>query len=148
MTDINFASPLAQDVSPPRVPPQRFRPAAPDQTNRWPTLLDMFLGETSRNPLVGWPKGTFEVFNRRTKVLHLTYHGISDPEGIKRVFLDNAANYPKPGLVRRMVAPAIGEGLFSAEGELWRDQRRLMAPVFTPAALAGFNPTFMSLARR
>jgi len=150
MTDINLAldRPFAQEPSSPRAPPTRFRPAAPDQPETWPSLYDVFLGETSRNPLVGWPRETFDVLNRKTRILHLTYHGISDPEGIKRVFLDNAANYPKPGLVRKMVAPALGDGLFSAEGELWRDQRRLMAPVFTPAALAGFNPTFMAVARR
>ncbi|WP_309642891.1 cytochrome P450 [Phenylobacterium sp.] len=150
MTDFAFApaTPFAQDLSSPRAPPTRFRPAAPDQPDRWPSMFDIFLGETSRNPLVGWPKETFDVLNRTTRVLHLTYHGISDPEGIKRVFLDNAANYPKPGLVRQMVAPAIGEGLFSAEGEAWRGQRRLMAPVFTPSALEGFNPTFVRVAKR
>jgi len=150
MTDINLSldHPFAQDLSPPRAPPPRFRPAAPGQPDHWPSMFDMFLGETSRNPLVGWPKETFDVLNRKARVLHLTYHGISDPEGIRRVFLDNAANYPKPGLVRRMFDPVIGEGLFSAEGEPWRDQRRLMAPVFTPAALAGFNDTFVRVARR
>lgn len=142
MTDIHFAEDLIAAPAP------RFRPAAPEQTDHWPTLLDMFLGETARNPLVGWPRETFDVLNRERRVLHLTYHGISDPEGIKRVFLDNAANYPKPGLVRRMVAPALGDGLFSAEGDSWRDQRRLMARAFTPAALSGFTPIFAQVARR
>ncbi len=141
MTDINFTDDFGAAAP-------RFRPAAPEQTDHWPSLLDMFLGETARNPLVGWPKETFDVLNRRRRILHLTYHGISDPEGIKRVFLDNAANYPKPGLVRKMVAPAIGEGLFSAEGQGWRDQRRLMAPDFTPAALSSFTPIFAQAAER
>jgi cytochrome P450 len=126
----------------------RFRPAAPEQTDHWPSLLDMFVGETAKNPLVGWPKETFDVLNRKSRVLHLTYHGISDPDGIKRVFLDNAANYPKPGLVRKMVAPALGDGLFSAEGQNWRDQRRVMAPSFTPGALSNFTPIFTQVAAR
>ena len=141
MTDINFADDFV-------APGPRFRPAAPEQTDHWPSMLDMFLGETAKNPLVGWPRETFDVLNRRRRILHLTYHGVSDPEGIKRVFLDNAANYPKPGLVRKMVAPAIGEGLFSAEGQGWRDQRRLMAPDFTPAALSSFTPIFAQAAER
>jgi cytochrome P450 len=111
-------------------------------------MADMFLGETARNPLVGWPRETFDVLNRQRRVLHLNYHGISDPEGIKRVFLDNAANYPKPGLVRKMVAPALGDGLFSAEGPAWRDQRRLMAPSFTPSVLSSFTPIFAQAAAR
>lgn len=140
---------LALSGAPSRRPEAaHFRPAAPPETDRWPTMWDMFMGETARNPLVGWPKETFEVLNRKNRILNLTYVGISDPEGIKRVFLDNAANYPKPGLVRRMLAPAVGDGLFSAEGELWRDQRRLAAPVFTPAALAQFEPVFARVAER
>lgn len=141
MTDINFTEGFAGT-------PPHFRPAAPEQPDTWPTLLDMFLGETAKNPLVGWPKETFDVLNRTRRLLHLTYHGISDPDGIKRVFLDNAANYPKPGLVRKMVAPALGEGLFSAEGQGWRDQRRLMAPDFTPASLSSFTPIFAQAAAR
>ncbi len=140
---------LALSGAPTRRPePAHFRPAAPVETDRWPTMWDMFMGETARNPLVGWPKETFDILNRKNRILNLTYVGISDPEGIKRVFLDNAANYPKPGLVRRMLAPAIGEGLFSAEGELWRDQRRLAAPVFAPSALSQFEPVFARVAER
>ena len=125
-----------------------FRPTAPVQTDRWPNLVEMFFGETAKNSLVGWPKETFDVLNRKQHFLHLTYHGISDPEGIKRVFLDNAANYEKPGFVRAALAPAIGEGLLTAEGPLWREQRKMMAPVFTPAALSGFNPIFAQVAER
>ena len=128
--------------------PPHFRPAAPEQTDRWPNLIEMLLGETAKNPLVGWPKETFDVLNRKRRFLHLTYHGVSDPEGIKHVFLDNAANYEKPGFLRAALAPAIGEGLFTAEGPLWREQRKMMAPVFTPAALGGFNPIFARIAEQ
>ena len=125
-----------------------FVPAAPAQTDRWPSLVDMFFGETSRNPLVGWPAETFDVLNRKRRVLHLNYHGFSDPDAIKHVFLDNVANYPKPDLIRRSLAPVLGDGLFSAEGDLWRDQRRLMASAFTPSAVNGFLPIFVEAAKR
>ena len=140
---------LASSGAPARpAEPARFRPAAPALTDSWPSLFQMFFGETARNPLVGWPHETFEVLNRKRRLLNLTYLGISDPEGIKRVFLDNAGGYGKPWLIRRALAPSIGEGLFTADGEPWREQRRLMAPVFTPAALEGFNPIFARVAER
>lgn len=146
MTDI--APDLPGTARPRATVHEPFRPAAPEQPDTWPSMFDMFLGETARNPLVGWPKETFDVLNRKRRVLHLNYLGLSDPEGIKRVFLDNVANYPKPDLIRRALAPSLGDGLFTAEGEIWRDQRRLMAPVFTPAALGQFNPIFARVAER
>jgi cytochrome P450 len=82
------------------------------------------------------------------KVLHLTYHGISDPEAIKHVMLANAANYVRPALIRRALAPAVGEGLFNAEHESWRGQRRLMAPAFNPAAVNVLAPIFAGVADR
>lgn len=131
----------------PEAVPQPFRPAAPEETDRWPSFYDMFFGETARNPLVGWPREVFEVLNRKTRLLHLTYHGISDPEGVKHVLLDNHANYTKPRLIRDALAPAIGEGLLTAEGDLWREQRKLMAPIFTPATVKSFLPIFVDQAK-
>lgn len=127
--------------------PPHFRPAAPEETDRWPSFYDMFFGETARNPLVGWPSEVFDVLNRKNRVFHLTYHGVSDPEGIKHVLLDNYTNYQKPKLIRDVLAPAIGEGLFTAEGDLWREQRKLMAPIFTPATVKSFLPIFVDHAK-
>jgi cytochrome P450 len=40
----------------------------------------------------------------------------------------------------------IGEGLFTAEGDAWRAQRRLMAPAFLPSAVSAFAPLFAGAA--
>ncbi len=71
---------------------------------------------------------------------------MNDPEAVRRVLLDNAANYQKPRLLRR-IAPLLADGLFGAEGAEWRGQRRLMAPVFTPGATQEFLPIFTAVAR-
>ena len=133
-------------ISNPSFPP-RFRPAAPAELNYAPGFLSLMFDRALRNPLAGIPSIAFEHSYRRVRALHLVYHGISDPDAIKRVFLDNAANYVRPGIVRRMLAPAIGDGLFNAEGESWRGQRRMMAPVFSPAAVSAFTPLFAEVAR-
>src|ERR1700743_1427558 len=56
------------------------------------------------------------------------FHLVADPEGIKRVMLDNVANYPKTALERRFFSAVFGDGLLSSEGEVWRSHRRTMAP--------------------
>ena len=139
MTDINFSENFAATP---------FRPAAPEQRERDPSVFAMLFQGAMRNPLTAIPREAFDLPYRRLKVLHLTYHGINDPDGIKRVFLDNAANYQRPGMVRRMLAPMLGGGLFNAEGETWRDQRRMMAPVFSPSATTAFTPIFSQVAER
>src|ERR1022692_3228329 len=58
------------------------------------------------------------------------WHMLADPAGMKRVMLDNLANYPKSEIMRRMLRPAIGESLFNADGADWKWQRQAVAPVF------------------
>ncbi len=123
-----------------------FRPARPERVPRPLPAWRQFFGELKRNPLMGWPELAFEQLYWYRPFLTLRYHLVSDPEAIGRVFLDNAANYGKPGLIRRMLAPLVGESLLLAEGDDWKDQRRLMAPVFTPHAVAEFMPIFLSVA--
>jgi cytochrome P450 len=127
-------------------PPVRFRPAAPEPLDRDPSLWTLLTSEAGRNPLRAVTKGAFEVSYARVSALNFVFHGVSDPDAIKRVFVDNAANYRRPRLVRRILRPVIGEGLFTAEGDAWRAQRRLMSPAFLPAAVAGFSPLFAEAA--
>jgi len=64
---------------------------------------------------------------------------LSNPEFIKHVLVDNAANYVKGDIFKKL-EPFLGKGLFTAEGDLWRRQRRLMQPHFhkeSVAALVG-----------
>ncbi|NKE61628.1 cytochrome P450 [Lentzea sp. PSKA42] len=59
------------------------------------------------------------------KVLYFFNH----PDHAKHVLADNAANYHKGiGLVQ--ARRALGDGLLTSEGELWREQRRTIQPVF------------------
>jgi cytochrome P450 len=66
---------------------------------------------------------------------------ISDPEGVRRVLLEGAADYPKHAIHLNVMRMIFGEGLVSSDGETWRAHRRLMAPAFEPRAVAGYAPT-------
>ncbi|BFV60901.1 cytochrome P450 [Kitasatospora sp. CMC57] len=57
------------------------------------------------------------------------------PDHAKRVLADNAANYHKGiGLVH--ARRALGDGLLTSEGELWRAQRKVIQPVFQPKRIS------------
>ena len=63
---------------------------------------------------------------------------LSDPEGIRRVLIDNAANYPTDRLSLEKLSPALGQGVLTAGGADWRFQRRTLAPLFTPRAVEAY----------
>lgn len=67
---------------------------------------------------------------------------INDPSGIRRVLVDNVANYEKDPLQLRVLAAGsrkdAGQGLLIASGDLWRRTRRTLAPLFTPRRVASF----------
>lgn len=59
------------------------------------------------------------------KTLYLFNH----PDHAKRVLTENHGNYHK-GIGQVHAKRALGDGLLTSEGELWRAQRRTMRPVF------------------
>jgi cytochrome P450 len=63
---------------------------------------------------------------------------LNDPDLIRYVLIDNAANYPKDDLQLEKLTPAVGRGLLTAEEESWRLQRRTVAPLFQPAGVASY----------
>lgn len=57
------------------------------------------------------------------------------PDHAKHVLADNAANYHK-GIGYVESKRALGDGLLTSEGELWRKQRRTIQPVFQHKRIA------------
>lgn len=124
-----------------------FRPVFPPRVEKPLPVWRQFVGEMRRNALLNWPKLVFRELYWFRPVLQFRYHLVSDPEAIRRVLLDNAQNYAKPAVVKTLFGPMIGEGLFLADGEPWKDQRKLMAPMFTPGSVAEFAPIFLDVAK-
>lgn len=52
-----------------------------------------------------------------------------NPDHVKYALQDNARNYVKSALNKRL-KPVLGEGLLTSEGEVWRRQRRMVQPAF------------------
>jgi cytochrome P450 len=124
-----------------------FRPPAPSPL-REPLGTFEFLRRVRANPLTTWAEEHFSepvvagegVLGRITVV--------SDPAAIRYVLVDNAANYRKDDLQRRSLAPGLGKGLLTVEGDEWRLQRRTLAPLFAPRHVTGFFATMADSAER
>jgi cytochrome P450 len=54
------------------------------------------------------------------------------PDAIRHIMVTHADDYVRLPSGRRVLGPIVGRGLLTSEGELWRRQRRAMAPAFTP----------------
>lgn len=63
---------------------------------------------------------------------------INEPEAIRRVLLDNAANYPKDKLQIERLGPAFGHSVLTAQGSDWKFQRRTLAPLFQPRSVDAY----------
>ncbi|MDE2363961.1 MAG: cytochrome P450 [Hyphomicrobiales bacterium] len=123
-----------------------FRPPAPKprETPLGPLGL---IAALRRNPLEIWTQAHYE----EPVLVGRTFFGdravVSDPAGVRRILLDNAANYRKDDLQLRILRPALGTGLLTSEGDAWRAQRRLLAPLFTPRQVAAFSDAMAAATR-
>ena len=126
----------------PFIPPHPLRRPTPVPTWRG------FFGERARTAVYGWSQLAFESWYFKRIVLGHTVHVVLKPEWVQRVLLDNAANYEKPRLVKQILAPTIGRGLLSSDGELWRTQRKIVAASFTPPAVDALVPVFADVGER
>ncbi len=133
-------------VAPPKSERTRFVPVHPPRPNGPMPVWKLFVGETARNPMSGCAEPGFVNLYGSRRVLGVNYHLVSDPDGVRRILLDNQPNYVRPWFLPKLL-PLLADGLFGADGASWKSQRRLMAPVFTPAAVDGFLPLFAAAAR-
>lgn len=114
------------------------RAAPPKGRLSFPGLMLRMIG----NPVASWG----EDFYREPLILYrwlgLETVFVMDPALIQRVLLDDAESYSKQPLNDDVFGEAIGGGLLNAEGEAWRWQRRLTAPLFRAEDVLAYVPAF------
>jgi cytochrome P450 len=123
------------------IPPYPPRPSKPVATWRG------FFGERARTSVYGWSERAFEIDYLKRDILGFRVRILLDPELIQHVLLDNAANYAKPDIVKHLLGPIIGRGLLTSDGSLWREQRKIVAASFSPAAVEAQRAMFVQAAR-
>jgi len=121
---------LAGSAPPPKKAPSLIRQILAPAANQFEAL-----------PQIAYEKPVWESKN-------LFGHSflISDPAGVKRVLLDNVANYPKTEMERKLLGATVGEGLLVSEGEKWKSHRRLMSPSFDFKSIVAYSPAMVAAA--
>lgn len=100
-----------------------------------------------RDPLSAWPAPLFQ-----GQALDYTFGPIRSldtprPEDVATVLLEDHTAFRRSPMVRLMLTRAMGDGLIIADGESWRLQRSVAAPVFRHRELEKLVPIFDKAAR-
>jgi cytochrome P450 len=123
-----------------------FRPVAAKR-NKKPLSALGVLATLARNPVEIWSDFHFEhpILGGQT---FFGYRAVvNDPAAVRRVFLDNVANYRKDAVQMRLLKSGDGDGLLTADGEVWKTQRRSLAPLFSPRQVLAFASPMHRVAR-
>lgn len=97
--------------------------------------------------------GLFERFNRecgdvgRLGALAGSLVVANTPALVHEVLVEKARRFIKSPGLRGPLKPLAGQGLFTSEGELWRRQRLLMAPLFQHGQIARYAACMTECAR-
>jgi cytochrome P450 len=73
---------------------------------------------------------------------------VNSPSSIHEVLVEKARHFDKSPMIRIALQPFVGEGLFTSGGELWRRQRKLMAPLFRHDKIDALAPVMVECATR
>lgn len=122
-------------------------PAVPPRPKK-PLSAIALLRAASRNSLSFCDEELFEtpIVSRRYGLQHVTF--VSDPAGVKHVFLDCFDNYPRWTVSRRMFETELKTGTLSSEGEVWRRHRRAATPAIDVRSVAPDLPRMIEIAER
>lgn len=127
------------------LPPEPYEPPAPKPHGRAPGLVKL-LTTLKRNPLECWSEEHFTKPIAKVRIPIGQVLLVHEPSAIRHVLLDNAGNYRKDPIQRRVLSAGLGDGLLSAEGEQWQMQRRTLAPLFARKTVTGFTTAMKSAA--
>jgi cytochrome P450 len=111
-----------------------------------PLPLGRGLLQMIANPLYVWPKAMYQNPYHGVRWLGRTFHYFRRPEHMKAMFLDHVDVFQKSRFQKKLLGPAVGDGMLTAEGEHWKFQRRAASPAFRIDALRALVPCFCEAA--
>jgi cytochrome P450 len=68
----------------------------------------------------------------------------NEPDLVRRVLVERAADYPKSGRVAEGLRPLLGRSVFLANGAEWARQRRIIDPAFEAAGVRAAYPALFA----
>jgi cytochrome P450 len=69
----------------------------------------------------------------------LRVYQLNHPDLARQILVEQHEKFVKPRLVKQAFGPFAGEGLFTSDGALWKQQRKLMQPAFHYGRLAVYG---------
>lgn len=85
----------------------------------------------------------------KAKLLHHNVLVVSDPDAIAAIHRDRPDGFRRPALVSQVAGEMGGvPGLFFAEGESWKNQRRMVMASFAPHNVKAYFPSLKRVAER
>jgi cytochrome P450 len=99
-----------------------------------------------RNPLECWSEEHFTESIAKVRLPIGQVLLVHEPAAIRHILLDNASNYQKDPMQRRVLSAGLGDGLLSVEGEQWQAQRRTLAPLFARRTVTSFAAAMLEAA--
>jgi cytochrome P450 len=119
-------------------------PPGPPHIRRWQVItLARVLSQLVRDPLtfVGQRFAEYgdiyHVDEGGGQHLYVTAH----PDMLRELLVTRAKDMQKRGGANDRLVPVLGDGLLTADGEVWRRSRKLMNPSFHRSAIAGYAET-------
>ena len=123
-----------------------FKPPAPTPPKKHPFMLRMLLG-MPHCYISNLVDKSYEM-----KMGHIWVPGRdifmpNQPELVRRILVDDADHYPKSDMVSNILKLLLGNGVFVANGEEWKRQRRMIDPAFAHAKLQRVFPLMWEAAK-
>jgi cytochrome P450 len=122
------------------VPPYPERPREP--------LSPLALMATARrNLLAVFDEKCFENNFFSTRVINRQVFICNSPDTVSQAFIALHESFQrKTPQMRHALSPLLGDGLFVSDGGLWKQRRRIVAPIVHASRLALFAPTMVAAA--
>ncbi|MBX2799794.1 MAG: cytochrome P450 [Myxococcales bacterium] len=116
-------------------------PPGPERLGRFDVLGRLRLLSSMAGDILGFVGQRFERFGDTYHVdegsgQHLLV--TRDPDVIRDVLVTSAGSFRKSGGANDRLKPILGDGLLTADGEVWKRQRRLIQPAFRHRAVAAY----------
>lgn len=131
------AAPPSQALYPPRIaPPDHPLPV-------WRFLPTFLVNPLRTLPAMVYQDGLFAPASLKGRVAWVT-----DPAMVEQVLLEAHEAFPKSPVEARIFERILGHAILTAEGNAWRWQRRVVAPLFRPGEVTAFVPAMAEAAGR
>src|SRR5207244_4917090 len=112
-----------------------------------PLPLLAALTTARRNFIAVFEEKCFEYQFFSTRLLNRRVFVCNSPDTVAQAFIALHESFErKTPQMRHALFPLVGDGLIISDGDLWRQRRRIVAPIIHASRLALFAPTMVEAA--